>query len=79
MKRSDITDLMVCKAAAVYSEARDIRFITDILVMETGAPLKVVYAAVERTFGRGYLDYGVSLRTAWLTDKGLALLAGQAR
>ena len=30
--------------------------------------------ALQRAADRGYLDYGVSLRTAWLTDAGLRLI-----
>jgi hypothetical protein len=37
---------------------------------ETGAPEKVIYAAMEREDNRGLLEWGVSLRTAWLTKEG---------
>ena len=34
-------------------------------------PEKVVYRKMEKLNAQGYLEYGVSLRTAWLTEKGL--------
>lgn len=46
----------------------------DKLMRRTGECMKVCYRAMERACDRGYLEYGVSLRTAWLTDKGKALL-----
>ena len=36
---------------------------------------RVVDAAMERLARRGYIDYGVSERTGWLTAKGRAALA----
>src|SRR3990167_9143890 len=42
----------------------------------TGQPQKVCYRALERAAERDLIDYGVSLRTGWLTDKGRALLDG---
>jgi hypothetical protein len=47
--------------------------------MMTGQPLKVCYRAMERAHKRGYVEYGVSLRTAWLLPKGLELLQEQMR
>jgi hypothetical protein len=83
MKRRDITDQMVCQAVADW-RSEDIwnryhlgGFIEGLLMERTGAPLKVVMSAMERTDRRGYIDYGVSLRTAWLTDTGEQLLAQQ--
>ena len=35
---------------------------------------KAVHLKPEELADRGYLDYGVSARTAWLTDKGRAAL-----
>ena len=42
---------------------------------ERGIPEKVVYAKMAKLDRRGLLEVGVSLRTAWLSDKGEALLA----
>lgn len=38
-------------------------------------PEKVVYRVMEKLADENYLEYGVSLRTAWLTEKGEILLA----
>lgn len=46
----------------------------ELLAQWTGQPEKVCYRAMERAEENGLLEYGVSLRTAWLTDKGKALL-----
>jgi hypothetical protein len=37
-------------------------------------PPKVTLAKMEKLCRAGLIDYGVSLRTAWLTDAGRALL-----
>lgn len=45
------------------------------LAAQTGEPEKVCFRAMERAEARGLIECGVSLRTAWLTDAGEALLA----
>lgn len=45
-----------------------------ILAARTGQPLKVCYRAMERAYRRGLVDYGVSLRSGWVTEKGKALI-----
>lgn len=76
MKTSDITDLMVCEAVAEYqSDPYNKPFPYEIIAKKTGCAEKVAFRAMERADGRGYLEYGVSLRTAWLTEKGLELTA----
>lgn len=37
-------------------------------------PAKLVLRKMEELVKKGYLEYGVSLRTAWLTKKGIAYL-----
>ena len=80
MATKDITDEQVCGAYETYSCARDVYKQSDdywpytILEGWTGEPFKVCYAAMERAARRGLIDYGVSLRTGWLTDKGRQLL-----
>lgn len=49
-------------------------FADGVLERETGAPPKVVYAALERAANRDLIEYGVSVRSGWLTDKGKALI-----
>lgn len=76
MKRSDITDLMVVQAydrATTYAIAMR-PFAYEILAEETGAPEKICLAACERACDHGLIDYGVSLRAGFLTDKGRQLL-----
>jgi hypothetical protein len=41
---------------------------------EFNAPEKLVYAAMERDDRKGLIDYGVSLRTAWVTPEGYDFL-----
>lgn len=50
-------------------------FADSILLEMTGAPEKVIYRAMERADERGLIDYGVTLRSGWLTDKGRSLIA----
>lgn len=72
MKRSDVTDKQVVFAC------RDRRrfgvYADEYIMAETGVPQKVAEAAMERAYDRGYIEVGVSLRTAWPTKEGLALL-----
>jgi hypothetical protein len=85
MATKHITDIQVCKAYAEYRKliARDQwcnhEFPYEILHRITGQPGKVCYRAMERAEMRGYIDYGVSLRTGWLTDKGLMLIKEECR
>ena len=70
MKRKDISTLIVLEAAKNHAGMMTWECIKEI----TGAPEKIIYAAMQREDDRGYLEWGVSLRTAWLTDKGKAKL-----
>lgn len=45
----------------------------DRLMSVLGCPTKVAYVAMERACDRGYIEFGVSLRTGWITDKGRSL------
>jgi len=45
------------------------------VLYDEGFPPKVVEAKYERFFKRGWIEYGVSLRTAWLTSQGRRALA----
>lgn len=40
----------------------------------TNYPEKVIFRALERTHEHGYLEYGVSLNSAWITKEGRKLL-----
>jgi hypothetical protein len=79
MARKDISDLLVCQA--VHDRSRDILdmpMLDELLQERTGEHMKVVYAALERASDRCLIEYGVSLRGAWLTANGCALLADAA-
>ena len=73
MSRKNISDYLVVKAVDESAYDRD-RWACEILQNYTGEPQKVCYRAMERAHERGYLDFGVSLGTAWVTDKGKELL-----
>ena len=44
------------------------------VLYDEGVPPKVVEAKFERFHRRGWIEYGVSLRTGWLTPKGTEAL-----
>lgn len=61
-------------AYSCYSDDRS-KFPYDYLSEWTGYPEKVCYAAMERAVDHDLIEYGVSLRTGWLTEKGKSVLA----
>lgn len=71
-QRKDITTEQVLWACEYrdLNKHKEILFLTDLLCEATGAPEKVVVRALERENRNGMIEYGVSLRTAWMTDKG---------
>lgn len=71
MKRSDITDLMVCYACL---QGEDELNSLGRLMEGTGAPEKVCLAAMRRADARGLIDWGVNIAYAWPTDEGRALM-----
>jgi hypothetical protein len=73
MSTKDITDLMVCAAVTAY-KTHGLPFSDERLHLETGQPIKVCERAMERAYRRGLIEYGVSLRSGWLTEEGEALL-----
>ena len=73
MKRSDISTLVILEAADKAHTER-LMMTWEYIQAGTGAPEKVIYAAMEREDNRGYLWCGVSLRTSGLTDDGMAKL-----
>lgn len=77
VSRKDVTDIAVvlaCRDALNTS----VVFADELLAARTGQPRKVCERAMERAVRRGLIEYGVSLRTAWPTPKGMALLAESA-
>lgn len=71
-----ISDLDVVRAVAAYRRPRGSIYPYEAIAAELGCPEKVAYRACERACDNGLIEYGVSLRTGWLTDKGRALLEG---
>ena len=72
-KRSDISDEIVCKAYSLRQlEGKGV----DKILSEwyPDIPEKVIYAAMKRACDRDLVEYGVSLRFGWLTEKGTALI-----
>lgn len=51
----------------------------QILMNEVKAPEKVVYSAMKREDKKGLIDYGGSLRTAWVTPEGYEFLENLKR
>jgi len=82
MARKNISDELVCKAYAAYKEQRKNfkkdapKYPYEFLNEWTGECEKVCYAAMVRAFAHDLIDYGVSLRSGWLTQKGEALIKG---
>ena len=74
MARKDISDLLVIKAYFDYKDNYSKKWPYEILAEWTGQPEKVCYSACERALKRDLLDYGVSLRSGWVTEKGKKLL-----
>lgn len=70
MQRKDISTLVVLAAYKKRWENDIHEPVDEILMGSLNAPEKVVYAAMERDSDNGYIEYGVSLRTGWLTEKG---------
>ena len=74
MSMKNINDAQVCQAVLDARLEDFKRWPYQILSQETGECEKVCFRCMERALDRGYLEFGVSLRTAWLTDKGTELL-----
>lgn len=75
MARKDISDLQCCQAA-LSRERQGIgsgRTLAH-LMRATGQPEKVCERALERAYDRGYLEWGVSVATCYLREKGRRLL-----
>lgn len=87
MATKDITDLQVLQTYEERATLRDlpenkdkhVPYVDELLSEKTNQPLKVCYRAMERAERRGYLEYGMWLRGAWLTEKGEAFLAEQTK
>lgn len=79
MARKDVSDKLVCVAHAyrilLYQQGNPHPpWPYELLSIWTGQSEKVCWSAMVRADKHGLLQVGVSLRTAWLTDKGKELL-----
>lgn len=78
MATKDISDVQVLQA---YLESRWLRsrgsevWPYELLQRWTGECQKVCWRAMERACDRGLIEFGVSLRTGWVTAEGHAELA----
>ena len=72
MSRKSISDIAVLQA---YVESKEMNFShriypDEILKNRFNEPEKVVYSAMLRACKKDFIDYGVSLRCGWITEKG---------
>ena len=67
----DIPDTTILKQQYLWCNNRDLAFTYDSF---PEWPQKLVLSKMGKLYEKGYLDFGVSLRTSWLTDKGIELL-----
>lgn len=70
MKRSDISTLTVLSMVNEIDVCGLQRNAFYHLCENTGAPPKVVLAALNRDADAGYLEYGLWVKAPWLTEKG---------
>lgn len=69
MATKDITDNQVVRACWEFRE-KGFTSAHEYLVEITGENKKACLRAMQRSCGRGLIDYGVSLQAAWVTEKG---------
>jgi hypothetical protein len=50
----------------------------DVRLVALGYPDKVADSIIDRLARKGWIEYGVSARSGWLTDEGIAVLGGIA-
>lgn len=73
MKRSDISDYEVCLAVEDFQKTMG-NFPYEVLARKFNCDEKLAYSACKRAEENGLIEYGVSLRTGWLTEKGKQVL-----
>lgn len=77
MSTKDISDLQVLEACRDWPAA--VTFADLLLAARHQQHPKVAFRALERAARRGLIEYGVSLRTAWVTAAGAELLQQHGR
>lgn len=72
MKTSDVPELDVLEAIETWREEYKLTGIgnTPDVSLSTKFPVKLIMSRMAKLQNKGLIDVGVSLRTAWLTDKG---------
>jgi hypothetical protein len=74
MATKNITDEMVVDAVNRTWGIASAVWPYELLSKETGECEKVCYRAMERADRHGLIEWGVSLRSGWLTPRGKKLL-----
>lgn len=75
MSMKNVPDWLVCRAVQAYQDDAEKDFFPyDLLTYMTGECEKVCIRAMERACRHELIEYGVSLRTGWLTQKGKDLI-----
>jgi hypothetical protein len=79
MATKDVPRAVVLQTVADYKKLNTnqqiLNHVVHLLMERTGQCEKVVYAALHRDYAKGYIEYGVSIRRCWLTQKGIDALA----
>jgi hypothetical protein len=73
MQLKDILIKEVLEQQQKWWDNKDLPFTYEVLGKKYGSE-KLIFRKMEQLEMEGYLEYGTSLRTAWLTDKGLAII-----
>lgn len=68
MKTSDISDREILEAVEAFHASTFGQTPDEALAAKY--PVKVIMSKMNKMDTRGLIDYGVSLRGAWITDKG---------
>ena len=76
MKRSDLTDEWILEQREVHDVSPQ-PFYYAILEANPHIPPKVLFRAIERCIAKGYMDYGISPCSAWITKRGKEYLMSQ--
>lgn len=70
MQAKDIPLKTILQLIYDHDKKRTKLFAYEVLIGQ-GIPEKVVYAKYDNIDSKGYVNCGVSLRTGWLTQKGI--------
>ena len=74
MQLKDISIKTILEQQQQWQDNNDLSFTYEILSKKYNCSEKLIYKKMEKLVDKDYLEYGVSLRTAWLTEKGLKFL-----